>query len=126
MLSKVNCSIAIFESVSASLKSLKECSNKTAASASEHIYHMMFLNFTYTTEMFGCPLPCLRITYGLKVFYFHENSIGSEIPESNFSLTIYQSSRIIEDQVKLCCSALYLLLSLAFKVCVGYSSLCQI
>jgi hypothetical protein len=126
LLSEVNCSIAIFESVSASLKSLKECSNKTAANASEHIYQRMFQNLTYTPQMFGCPLPCLRIIYERKVFYFHENFIGSEIPESNFSLIIYPSSSIIEDQVKLCCSALYLLLRLAFKVCVGYSSLCQI
>jgi hypothetical protein len=125
LLSEVNCSIAVFESVSSSLKSLEECSNKTAANASEQIYKRIFQELAKSPHMFGCPLPCKRITYELRILYFHQNSIGSFVQKSKFWLFIYPSSTIIEDQVKLCYCALYLILRLARKFCLDSSSICQ-
>jgi hypothetical protein len=113
LLSEVNCSIAVFESVSSSLKSLQECSNKTAANASEQIYKRIFQELANRPHTFGCPLPCRHITYELRILYFHNNSIGPIIPKSKFWLFIYPSSTIIEDEVKLCYCALYLILKLA-------------
>jgi hypothetical protein len=113
LLSEVNCSIAVFESIASSLNSLKECSNEATAKVSEHIYKRIFQELANRPHMFGCPLPCRRITYELRILYFHNNSIGSIIPKSKFWLFIYPSSTIIEDEVKLCYCALYLYLKLA-------------
>jgi hypothetical protein len=94
---------------SAFLKSLKECSNQADANATESIYKKEFISLIMSPQMFGCPLPCKRISYGLDVSYYHNNSYHSDNRKHNFILYIYPSLDldIIEDQVNIYYSALY-------------------
>jgi hypothetical protein len=96
---EVNCSIAIFESISSDVKSMKECSSATEARIVEEIYKSVFVDLVMNPQQYGCPLPCTRISYELDLNYFHENSLEDEMLNSNFTLFFYATSPIIEDQV---------------------------
>jgi hypothetical protein len=78
---------------------MKECSSTTEARIVEEIYKSVFVDLVKNPQQYGCPLPCTRISYELDVNYYHENSLEDEFSNSNFTLFIFPTSRIIEDQV---------------------------
>ena len=96
LMNRINCSIAIFDAISGAAKTnFGECPNNDVAKMMENIFLRLFEEFRDRPESFGCPLPCIRVTYDIDTSYYHENTEDSR---SNFTLYIFPGSKFTEDQ----------------------------
>ena len=84
------------------LTDLPECSNKEEARRTKDLVTKTMFDLARDSESFGCPLPCHRIHFDLDVSYFHENTLGEKVDDSepNFTLYYYPGSQYIEKHIE--------------------------
>ena len=102
---KLNCSVFFLEKFHEGKTNLTACDSKETAKAPARLLKDTLVNVSVNPFLYGCPLPCFRISYGLDVNYYHENTVGENYvdenpPTNNFIVYFFYRSPWIEERLE--------------------------
>jgi hypothetical protein len=102
---KLNCSVFYLDQFHGGITNLTSCNSKQMAKSTISLMAEHLVNMSVNTQLFGCPLPCFRISYSLDVNYYHENTVGANylfenVPASNFTVYFFFRSPWIEERIE--------------------------
>jgi len=82
---------------------LEQCKLRASAKATYKIFDQVAFDFLAYPHKFGCPYPCVKLSYEISLKYFHETSWPDFYKPRNFNDTFfltlsYKTFDIVENE----------------------------
>ena len=89
---KINCTIAGLEELQQENKNdLEQCKLRPNAKAAYKVFKEVADDFLAYPHRFGCPFPCIKLSYKVSLKYFHETAWPDIYKPANFSNKFFLS-----------------------------------